>query len=172
MREAEFTALIQRHVALLHKVAGTYCRDAEDRRDIVQEIAAQLWQSRDRYDPARPASTWIYRVALNVAISFHRRERRHLRGRTDDVAPEIIDDRAAEPTADVERLRRCMDQLPELDRAPVLLWLEGHEYAEIAALLGLTTTNVATRLHRIRQKLRRCIETQATTTERENERHG
>lgn len=158
MQETEFTALIQSHLPLLHKVSQAYCRNEEDRRDVVQEIVVALWRSRDQYDPRGKASTWMYRVALNVAISFYRRERKHHEARESDAAIEIIDAARSEPGADVERLQRCMARLDELNRALVLLWLDGHEYVEIADLLGITKTNVATKLQRIKQQLRRCIE--------------
>src|SRR4051812_6534661 len=77
MESNEFTALVRRHAALIHKIAYAYCRDATDREDLVQEIAVQLWRSRERYDERYRHTTWIYRIALNVAISFYRRERRH-----------------------------------------------------------------------------------------------
>jgi RNA polymerase sigma-70 factor (ECF subfamily) len=77
MDTSEFTDLIRRHAGLIHKIAYAYCRGATDREDVVQEIAVQLWRSRDRYDERYRHTTWIYRIALNVAISFYRRERRH-----------------------------------------------------------------------------------------------
>lgn len=168
MQEAAFTTLIQDHLALIHKVARAYARDDEDRRDVVQEIVVGLWRSRMRFDPRFQASTWIYRVALNVAISFYRRERRHhqARDRAADVA--IIDAGALEPDADIERLHQCIAGLDELNRALVLLWLDGHEYTAIAEIVGISTTNVATRLQRARQSLRRCIETRQQAMENEH----
>ena len=78
-----FTDLFRRHAGLIHKIAYAYCRDATDREDVVQEIAVQIWRSWHRYDGSFKESTWIYRIALNVAISFHRRERRHQHGCAD-----------------------------------------------------------------------------------------
>src|SRR5262245_48707513 len=68
-----FQALLERHQRIVFKVANTYCRHSEDRRDLVQEIIVQLWRAFPRYDERRPFSTWMYRIALNVAISFARR---------------------------------------------------------------------------------------------------
>ncbi len=78
MDTADFTELLRRHAGLIHKIAYAYCRNATDREDVVQEIVAQLWRSRVRYDERYRHTTWIYRIALNVAISFYRRERKHV----------------------------------------------------------------------------------------------
>ena len=82
-RHEAFSDLLQRHRGIVFKVANTYARRAEDRDDLAQEIAAQLWHAWPKYDPARSFSTWMYRVALNVAIS-HVREQ-SVRGRHDAV---------------------------------------------------------------------------------------
>jgi RNA polymerase sigma-70 factor (ECF subfamily) len=73
--QAKFEALLERHQKIVYKVANTYCRHAEDRRDLVREISTQLWRAFPRYDEGRSFSTWMYRIALNVAISFARRAR-------------------------------------------------------------------------------------------------
>src|SRR5437762_119485 len=87
-RQERFQLLVDEHRKILYKVAGLYCRDAADRQDLAQEIVVQLWRSFDRYDERRRFSTWMYRIALNVAISFHRsesRRRRHVVPAGDDL---------------------------------------------------------------------------------------
>lgn len=122
MDSTEFTALIRRHAGLIHKIAHAYCRNATDREDVVQEIAVQLWRSRDRYDPRFRETTWIYRIALNVAISFHRRERRH-HDRATPADEHAIVVEPVEPGDEVQRLLRCIDDLGPLDRrATGLSW--------------------------------------------------
>ena len=71
-RQKEFEGLLQSHQGIVFKVANTYCWHSEDRADLVQEIVAQVWRAWPRYDPTRIFSTWMYRIALNVAISFVR----------------------------------------------------------------------------------------------------
>lgn len=138
--------LLKRHAGLIHKIAYAYCRDPASRDDLVQEICVQLWRSRDRYDPRFRETTWIYRIALNVAISFYRRERRHAHEPITDVAAT-----APEPSHD---LRALVDTLDPLERALVVLYLEGNEHAEIADVLGISISNVGTKLGRIKDKLR------------------
>ncbi len=153
-----FQALLERHQKIVFKVAGTYCRHAEDRRDLVQEISVQLWRAFPRYDEKRSFSTWMYRIALNVAISFARRAAHRqmqplplndsLAGPS-DVPPtdEELDDQVA-------ALRRFIDRLDDLNRALLLLYLEEHSYREIAEILGISETNVATKISRLKQRIR------------------
>lgn len=153
-----FQALLAQHERIVFKVAGMYCRNPEDRRDLAQEIAIQAWRSFGHYDASRPFSTWMYRLALNVAISHVRgaglRERHALP--FDEHAHEIADERAIPHEADerVRALQRCIDALGPLDRALMLLYLEESSYAEIAEVLGITATNVATKINRLKQRIR------------------
>jgi RNA polymerase sigma factor (sigma-70 family) len=151
MNETELTELLRRHAGLIHKIAWAYCRDATDREDVVQEIAIQLWRSRGRYDERYRHTTWIYRIALNVAISFYRRERRH---RSEPLDEHLIVVEPVEPSEDVRLLLRCIDELGPLDKALVLLHLDEHDHASIAEVLGISVSNVGTKLARIKERLR------------------
>jgi RNA polymerase sigma factor (sigma-70 family) len=169
MEVTPFSELLRRHAGLIHKVARAYCRDTADREDVVQEIALQLWRSRERYDRSSREGTWIYRIALNVAISFQRRERRHREGR---LAPEgaliaLAAGADAEPGADVECLLGCIEDLAALDKALVLLYLDGNDHASIAEVLGISVSNVGTKLHRIKDRLRAAFEDRARTRGKE-----
>jgi RNA polymerase sigma-70 factor (ECF subfamily) len=151
--EVEFRRLLEEHGRILHRVAGAYCRHPEDRRDLVQEIAAQLWRSFPRYDRRLRFSTWAYRIALNVAISSVRDAARRVRADVpldEEVAaaPEIVDD-------DARRLMELVRALPEIDRAIVTLYLDGCSHDEIGDVLGMTAGNAATRLHRIKDRLKK-----------------
>lgn len=154
---AAFERLLATHRGVLLKVAASYAHDREERADLAQEIALQLWRAWPGYDPARPFATWMYRVALNVALS-HRRRRpaaAHdpLDARHDDlVGAEDVD---AEARQQLALVRRAMQALGPLDRALLLLHLEGCSHREAGDVLGLSETNAATRLGRIRQQLRR-----------------
>lgn len=158
MDTAEFTDLLRRHAGLIHKIAYAYCRDATDREDVVQEIAVQLWRSRDRYDERYRQTTWIYRIALNVAISFHRRERRHRENSLPTDVEAFVAIEPVKPRSDVLRLLRCVDQLDALEKALVLLYLDGNDHASIAEVLGISVSNVGTKLGRIKEKLRALFE--------------
>jgi RNA polymerase sigma-70 factor (ECF subfamily) len=149
---------LHEHRGIVLKVAGLYSRSRADRDDLAQEIAAQLWRSFGRYDPARGQfSTWMYRVALNVAISQARRwpdaarfqslGTFHLETIANDETLTVRDERLV-------ALHAFIGRLDPLNRALMLLYLEDRSYAEMASILGISQTNVATKIGRIKQKLR------------------
>lgn len=151
----QFSALVEEYKGIIYKIAHSYCRNAEDRKDLIQEIIVHLWKSHGRYDDRFKLSTWIYRIALNVAISAYRRERK----RSERVSPleEIIVEPAAEPEQidpKVATLHRIIDQLDELNRALMILYLDDNSYRDIAGILGLTETNVATKINRLKLKIK------------------
>jgi len=154
--QAQFVALLGEHRRLLYKVARAYGRTGADREDLLQEMAVQAWKSFPRYDAGLRFSTWLYRVALNVAISFQRRET--TRGR--HVEPEgarpleVAGQPDVEPAEDVALLYQFIDRLDSLNRALMLMYLDGQSHAEIAEVLGISAGNVATRVGRLKQRLR------------------
>ena len=156
--QERFLSLLDEHKKILYKVAGSYCRNPEDRQDLAQEIVVQLWRSFDRYDESYRFSTWMYRIALNVAISFYRSESRRSRDTVpaEESVLEIADPRGSEEVEENLRLLwQQIDQLDKLDRALIILYLDGNRYDTIAEILGISETNVGTKLGRIKQKLRR-----------------
>jgi RNA polymerase sigma factor (sigma-70 family) len=158
-RQDRFLILLDEHKKILFKVASSYCRNMADRQDLVQEMVVQLWRSFDRYDERYRFSTWMYRVALNVAISFYRSETRRSRFtvQAEDTILEIPAEapESAASDDDLRLLQHFIEQLDELDRALVILYLDGNRYYTIAEILGISETNVGTKISRIKQKLRR-----------------
>lgn len=165
--QSRFAALLVEHRGIVFKVANTYCRHPDDRQDLIQEISAQLWRAFPGYDPARPFATWMYRVALNVAISHVRKQKRaeHApldldadRAGHDGIPPEAlaIDDHSAQHERDerLNALYAIVDRLNPLDRALMLLWLDDRSQREIADVLGISESNVATKLNRLKQRMR------------------
>lgn len=155
-QQDRFVALIDEHRKILFKVAGSYARQPADREDLIQEMALQMWRSFDRYDVTQRFSTWMYRVALNVAISFYRSETRRARVIVsgDEKLIELAAAPGAMPMEELDTLRRMIEDLNEFDRALVILYIDGNAYADIAAVLGISESNVGTRLNRIKQQLR------------------
>ena len=155
---ATFAGLLQRHRGIVFKVASTYARGAEDREDLAQEIAAQLWRAWPRYDPARSFSTWMYRVALNVGISHLRGDGRHRRHVVplDDSLHEAADDNPTDHERDQQLriLHGFIATLEPLNRALLLLYLEDRGTREMAEVLGISESNVTTRISRLKQRIR------------------
>jgi RNA polymerase sigma factor (sigma-70 family) len=152
-----FEQVIQQHRGILFKVANTYCHDVEDRKDLLQEMMIQLWRSFERYNGKAKLSTWMYTIALNVAISFYRKHR------VKSQAIFVIDADAhhlpeTEISADKEQqlglLEQFISELKELDKALILLYLDEKPQKEIAEIMGISETNVATKIGRIKEKLR------------------
>lgn len=153
--------MVDQHRRLLLKVCWMYAGTLHDRDDLLQEIVAQLWASFGRYDRQRKFSTWMYRVALNVAIDFQRRQRRYGNRRTelseqDGCLPGDVIARHEE-TEQLIVLRRTLATQNDADRALLLLHLEGNSYREIGEILGISESNVGTRLSRIKDGLRKSL---------------
>lgn len=157
MDKDQFLTLMLENRKIIYKVAQAYGRHAEDRNDLAQEIIMQLWKSCDRYDPQYRLTTWMYRIALNTAISWYRKERR--RGEHVELQDEhlilLIDDPSEEDQSeDIQQLYRFINALDELNRALMLLYLDDRSYKDIADILGITETNAATKINRIKKKLK------------------
>lgn len=156
--QTDFEALLRSHQRIIFKTANTYCWRPEEREDLAQEIAAQLWRAWPKFDASRPFSTWMYRIALNVAISFVRREVQH-RSVFEPLEEELHDMSSGLPNDPdaaerVQRLQRFIAAEPPLERALLLLYLEDTPQKEIAEILGITLTNVSTKISRLKQRIR------------------
>jgi RNA polymerase sigma-70 factor (ECF subfamily) len=152
-----FLGLLEAHRRILYKVARVYGRTDADREDLVQETVAQLWRAFPRYDARWRFSTWMYRVALNVAVSYRRRE--GTRGRVlvdadDAVLLEVAGAEGPQDREDVAQLYAAIGRLDDLSKALALLYLDGHSQAEMAEVLGISAGNVGTRLWRLKERLK------------------
>lgn len=159
--QREFVALMDQHRRLLWKVCWMYAAEPHDRDDLLQEIVAQLWTSFGRYDRQRKFSTWMYRVALNVAIDFQRHQRRYGQRHSalselDGWFPGDVIERHEE-TEQLIELRQTLARQTDADRALLLLYLDGNTYREIGEVLGISESNVGTRLNRLKDGLRRSL---------------
>ena len=157
--QAAFEAALGEHRRIVFKVASIYARTPEDLRDLAQEIILQLWRAFASFDArCGKLSTWMYRIALNVAISHARRPSWAAADRIDPIEddhPALIGEPAAgAPDERLRELYAVIEQLPPLDRALILLYLEERSHAEIGEVLGLSETNVATKLGRLKHAMR------------------
>ncbi len=155
---ADFVAVLNQYQPLLRRVARLYCQDADDRQDLFQEMVLQLWRAWPRYvpQPGAKLSTWLYRIALNVAISNLRQRTRHP-APLELTAEALAVAQAPETGFDAEdraQLYGAIARLSEVDKAFVLLYLEDRPYEEMAEILGITQNNVRVKMHRVQEKLR------------------
>src|SRR4030095_12396500 len=154
--EGHFLEVLGQHEKIINRAIRIYGVDSEDRRDLFQEIVYELWRSYGTFKGESRISTWLYRVALNTAITSLRKTKR---------APDHteLDDQSrqlsasfdsSERSEQVQQLYSAIRSLGEVDRALVMLYLEELSYKEIAEILGLTEDNVGVKLNRIKKKLR------------------
>jgi RNA polymerase sigma factor (sigma-70 family) len=150
-----FQNLVEEHKRILYKVCNSYCRDRDSRDDLAQEIMIQLWRSFGRFDGRSRFSTWMYRIALNVAISFYRRESTRTRHVISDERHllETVDETEGQPD-DVRLLYHVIEGLDPLNKALILLYLDENSYREIADVLGISETNVATKISRLKNRIK------------------
>lgn len=151
MDEHPFIELIERHTAAINRVCRSFCSSPEDHEDLRQEILMHLWQGWKNYRPEHKPITWIYRVAMNTAISWRRQRVRQVETLSlegfdlpEDV---VIREQAA-------HLKVLIAMLPDSDKRLINLYLDGFMTDEIGHLMGLSQTNVTTRIGRIKEKLR------------------
>jgi RNA polymerase sigma-70 factor, ECF subfamily len=158
--QAAFVARLERHRAILFKVAGAYCRRPADREELVAETIAHLWRAYGRFDERLRFSTWMYRIAVNVAISFYRSDTRRRRGvlaSAESFLETLPAPAAPEEDKRLDILRELVEGLDALNRALMILYLEDYPQGEIAEILGISKTNVATKIARIKERFRRSL---------------
>jgi RNA polymerase sigma-70 factor (ECF subfamily) len=156
-----FGELLEQHRGIVFKVAHSYCRHPDDRADLVQDIATQLWRAFPAFDAARASfSTWMYRIALNVAIS-HLRSISHRQQHSvplDESLHDVLgEDGDHESQEQLRLLHRFIEKQDPLNRALLLLYLEDRSHREIADILGISEGNVATKISRLKQRIRHDI---------------
>ena len=157
LHRKELLKLIEANKGIIFKICNSYCKNEDDREDLAQEIVYQLLRSYAGFTVENKFSTWMYLVALNVAISFYRKTKMNnnvIRLGETDADIEDKTDGNAELEQNINRLQQFINELKELDRALMILYLEEKNYKEMSEILGITETNVATKISRIKDKLK------------------
>jgi RNA polymerase sigma-70 factor (ECF subfamily) len=153
-----FIAAIKNNEGLIYKIAAIYTNDMEDRNDLVQEIIYQLWKSFDSFNQKSALSTWMYRVAMNVAIYHLKIAKRSVL--TVPISAQSLNVQEIDISEIEEKwriVRQQLNNLNLLDKGIVMLYLEDKSYEEIAEIIGISTSNVGTKLSRIKEKLKKQI---------------
>ncbi len=154
-RDRIFGDWLAGHKGILFKVVHAYAFEHADRQDLFQEVVFQVWRSVEAFRGQSSVSTWLYRVALNTALAWTRKEGRHQRGKQPLEGVENLLTTTASEGRDprVEWLYHQIAQLKEVDRSVALLLLDGISYKEIAAIVGLTESHVGVKINRIKSAL-------------------
>jgi len=160
-KNESFIAAIKGSEGTIFKIASVYADGAEDRNDLVQEINYQLWRSFDTFNQKSSVNTWIYRVAMNVAI-YHLKAAKK-RVPTVSIDDQLMHSRETEQDEEAARwtlLKQSIEALNLLDKGIVILYLEDKSYEEIAEIVGISVSNVGTKLSRIKEKLKQQLNNQ------------
>lgn len=154
-KKDRFIKVIKENEGLIFKVATLYTNSLQDKEDLYQEIVFQLWKSFDSFNEQSKLSTWMYRVAMNTAIYNLKGAKRQVNTISVDTETERYAD--VMDNSEEERLRLLYESIQTLnllERGIILLYLEGKNHQEIAEIIGVTTSNVGTKILRIKEKLK------------------
>ena len=154
--KTEFLDELDRHQGILQKICFVYSRNSLEKEDLCQEIILQLWKSYPSFKHESAFSTWMYRVALNTALSLTKKAQLFIK--TEDIPDNSFDiEYSMSKSEDIKILYRAIYQLNKVEKAIILLWLEDKSYEEIAETIGMSVKNVSVRLVRIKAKIKELI---------------
>lgn len=155
--EKEFIAKIDKYQGILHKICFVYARNNADKEDLYQEIILQLWKSYASFKGKSEFSTWMYRVALNTAITLTKKATFIFKS-PENISSSFDYTKSLEYSEDIKILYKAISKLSKIEKAIILMWLEEKSYDEIAETIGITVKNVSVKLVRIKNKLAELIE--------------
>jgi RNA polymerase sigma-70 factor (ECF subfamily) len=152
----QFLDILEKNIGIILKIARAYSKTVQDKEDLINDITLQLWNSFGQFKGDAKISTWIYRVALNTSMNSRRKKERDKLLYLDDLkqfenAGWIIEQ---PDTLNTEILYQCIDELNQINKAIILLYLDGNSHDEISAITGVSKTNVGTRISRIKEQIK------------------
>ena len=153
IKEQEFSRMVRENKSTIYTVCYMFSNDEDEVSDLFQETLINLWKGFESFRHESKLSTWIYRVAMNTCISADRKKRRQGSKVPLSMNINLYDDEDHE-TKQVRQLHERIQRLDLIDRALVMMWLEGMSYEEIADVVGISVKNVGVKLIRIKEKLK------------------
>jgi RNA polymerase sigma factor (sigma-70 family) len=148
-----FVQALNQNLGIAHRVCNVYLFDEDDRKDLLQEMMYQLWKSYPHFNGRSKFSTWMYRVCINTALTYKKKTNRERIEPLSVKHDQIVDDSANDQDESIKLLFDAIATLSQLNRAIVLLYMDEMSYDEIAAITGLSKSNVSVRLVRIKKEL-------------------
>ncbi len=147
-RKNEYIELVQQHAGIIHKVIGLYVDNAEDKKDLHQEILLQSWKSFQNFKGKALFSTWLYKVSLNTVLNHHKKQKNHeeLQHMKEEVS-------TSEQQENHEVLYQIIKSFNQIDRMLISLHLEGYKNQEIAEITGMTNNHINVKIHRLKTKI-------------------
>lgn len=153
---SEFSRLIEDNQNIIFKISRMYCNNHVCREDLFQEILLQLWKSFPNFDSKRKFTTWMYRVALNTAISQFRSSQKEILSFNAEL-PVNIKDEVSENKEDIKILYEAIGKLNKAEKSLIILYLDNLQYTEIAEIAGISANNVGVKINRIKSKLQKIL---------------
>ena len=153
----QFLDILEKNIGILIKLSRVYTKVAQDRDDLINDITLELWKSFESFNGDSKISTWIYRVAINTSMNYKRKKRNDLLFvslndfKKEDVFPWLAEQ---DNSSELEILYNCIDELNEINKAIILLYLDGNSHDEISEIMGISKTNVGTRIGRIKEQIK------------------
>ena len=157
--EEEFLDELNNHIGIVHRVCNVYCKDAEEKQDLYQEIIYQLWKSYPGFNRQAKFSTWMYKVGMNTAISQIRKSNKDIKLEPfhEHFSQTIMFTEKEQTDEKLNLLYAVINQLSPIDKAIIVLYFDDNSYDQIAAVTGFTKTNVSVRLVRIKKQIEKLI---------------
>ena len=153
-----YTTQILPYAAIIIKICRAYTNTQEDFEDYYQEVCLQIWLSKDNFKEQSAWSTWIYRLTLNVCLTFLKKKKNNKQNDTSDSLPdEVMIDSKTFSDESLNQLYDAIRRLSEIDRGVILLYLEEKSYKEIANIIGTNTNNIGVRITRIKERLKKIL---------------
>jgi len=152
LSEAAFLEQVRQNQGIIYKLVALYANDAEEKKDLYQEVLLQAWKGWPAFRNDAKFSTWLYRICLNTIFTQKRKKHRiDYKDSLENISPAVQN--SSVQKEDAVRLQQAIRQLSETDRAIISMNLDGYETGEIAAILGISNNHVSVKLHRIKQQL-------------------
>ncbi|MDR3140980.1 MAG: sigma-70 family RNA polymerase sigma factor [Tannerellaceae bacterium] len=157
--ETAFLSLLEQYISIIVKIVNAYTYNAQDKKDLMSDIVFELWKSYPKFRGEAKVSTWLYRVALNIALKTKRKRDNNKLLFVDELiafdTDAFID--SSDERSGINLLYKCIEELNPINKAIILLYLDDKSNEKIAEITGLSRTNVSTRLNRIREQLKVCM---------------
>lgn len=158
--ENEFLSMLEQNIGIIIKISNVYTYTTQDRKELISDIIFELWKSYPKFKGNSKVSTWLYRVALNIALKSKRKRDNNKILLVDELLTFDANgffDTLEEDRSEINQLYKCIEQLDPINKAIILLYLDEKSNNEIAIIIGISRTNVSTRLSRIREQLKQCM---------------
>jgi RNA polymerase sigma-70 factor, ECF subfamily len=159
----QFLDILERNIGIIIKIARAYSKTLHDKEDLINDITLELWKSYGRFKGDSKISTWIYRIALNTSMNYKRKREKDRLFFLDDLKQiENLSWLVEQPdSSHSEILYQCIDELNQLNKAIILLYLDGNSHDEISDITGISKTNVGTRISRIKEQIKNLVTTKS-----------